>query len=145
MPANKEIYPSAESLSDVAAQSEFLPDSIRVFLSEIFTEAKCELKIASIGQAIVQAIRPRSIIAPLQLGLGVQLHHSFKSKFLVETLYKMGFSSSYPEVLKFRYCAASTAEEILPNPSQVIILSKMKTVREIIVEFELRLDGQVHS
>lgn len=32
----------------------------------------------------------------------------------------MGFSSSYPEVQKFRYCAASTAEDILPNPDQMV-------------------------
>ncbi|XP_037043653.1 uncharacterized protein LOC119079700 [Bradysia coprophila] len=118
--ANKECYPSSETLSDVAKQNQFLPNSLRRFLSEIFVEANCELKIASIGQAIMQAMRPRTIIAPLQIGLGVQLHHAFKSKFLIETLHKMGFSSSYSEVLRFRYCAASTVEEIHPNPNQMV-------------------------
>lgn len=85
----------------------------------MFGEANRGLKIAIIGQAIVQAVGPRTIIAPLQLGLGVQAHHSFKSKFLVETLHKLGFSSSYPEVQKFRFCAASTVDEICLDPNQV--------------------------
>lgn len=119
IPANKGSYPNSESLSDSAAQKNFVPDSLHRFLSTIFAEANCELKIASIGQAIIQAARPRSIIAPLQLGLGIQLHHTFKSKFLIETLYKLGFSSSYPEVQKFRFCAASTVDEIVPNTDQV--------------------------
>ncbi|VDI23197.1 Hypothetical predicted protein [Mytilus galloprovincialis] len=48
----------------------------------------------------MQATRPRSLIAPLQLGLGVQMHHHFGSKFLLDTLYQLGFSSSYKEVQK---------------------------------------------
>lgn len=142
IPANKANYPSSETLANVNVQLEFLPISLRLFLNEIFTEAKCDLKVSSIGQAIVQAIRPRSIIAPLQLGLAVQLHHTFKSKFLIETLYRMGFSSSYSEVQKFRYCAASTVDEVLPNPSQVIILSKTLEIRVLIVKFQL--DGEIH-
>lgn len=136
IPSNKETYPCSETLSDVAAQNAVLPDSLRSFLAEIFTEAKCEVKVASIGQAIIQAIRPRSIIAPLQLGLGVQLHHTFKSKFLVETLNKMGFSSSYSEIQKYRYCAASTIEDVVPSPTQVTMLRKMTTICEITFGFQ---------
>ena len=37
-----------------------------------------EIKIASIGQAIMQEDRPRVLFAPLQVALGVQLHqHGF--------------------------------------------------------------------
>ncbi len=45
-------------------------------------------KIASIGQAVMQATRPRVILTPLQLGLGVQLHHHFGSRFLIGTLHQ---------------------------------------------------------
>lgn len=38
-------------------------------------------KEASIGQAIVQAVRLRSVIAPLQVGLAVQMRHHSRSKF----------------------------------------------------------------
>jgi len=42
-----------------------------------------QTKIASIGQAMMQAARPRVLLAPLQIGLGVQLHHHFSSHFLL--------------------------------------------------------------
>ena len=41
------------------------------------------MKIAAIGQAIMQAARPRVLLAPLQFGLGVQMHHHFASRFLM--------------------------------------------------------------
>lgn len=119
IPANKSVYPSSDTLSNLKAQINFLPNTLHNLLDKMFVEANRDLKIASIGQAIVQAIRPRTVIAPLQLGLGVQAHHNFKSKFIVETLHKMGFSSSYPEVKKFKLCAATTVEDIHPKPGQV--------------------------
>ena len=62
--------------------------------------------MSSIGQAIMQASRPRSLIAPLQLGLAVQLHHNFGSRFLLDELNHLGFCSSYSEVQKFESSAA---------------------------------------
>jgi hypothetical protein len=44
----------------------------------------------------------------MQIGLGVQLHHHFASKFLIDTLHTLGFCSSYTEVLKFQSSAAVT-------------------------------------
>ena len=64
------------------------------------------LKMASIGQAIDQAARPRIVIAPLQIGLAVQLHQSFASHFLIDTLHHHGFCSSYHEVQPFNQNAA---------------------------------------
>lgn len=108
------------------AQKEFLPESLCHLLKTMFVEANCELKVVSVAQAIVQDIRPRTVIAPLQIGLGIQMHHNFKSKFVVETLNKLGFCSSYPEVKKFKFCAAATADDIRVNPGQVII--KIRTI-----------------
>ncbi|KAJ8417480.1 hypothetical protein AAFF_G00287070 [Aldrovandia affinis] len=59
------------------------------------------MKTASIGQAIMQATRPKVILAPLQIGLGVQLHHHFASRFLIDTLHQLGFCCSYEEVHRF--------------------------------------------
>ena len=42
-----------------------------------------ELKQNSIGQCIVQAARPRSVITPTMFGLGVELDHAFGSKRLI--------------------------------------------------------------
>ncbi len=70
---------------------------------------------ASLGQAIMQATRPRVLLAPLQVGLGVQLHHHFASKFLIDSLNHHGFCSSYSEVQKFIRSAAVTHGTDIPG------------------------------
>ncbi|KAK7096605.1 hypothetical protein V1264_005881 [Littorina saxatilis] len=62
----------------------------------------------------MQAAHPRILIAPLQIGLGVQMHHCFGSKFLIDTVYSLGFSSSYREVKTYEMSAAATQEIIVP-------------------------------
>lgn len=64
------------------------------------------MKLASVGQAIMQAARPRVLLAPLQFGLAQEMHDQFGSRFLVDTLNKHGFCSSYSEVQKFDRSAA---------------------------------------
>ena len=64
----------------------FLPKSLQTLLEIVFTEKEKSCKLVAIGQAIMQACRPRALIAPLQLGLGVQMHHHFGSKFLIDTV-----------------------------------------------------------
>lgn len=44
-----------------------LPNSIKLFLNELFAGSNIQKKVAFIGQAILQAVRPRAIIAPLQV------------------------------------------------------------------------------
>ncbi|VDI49934.1 Hypothetical predicted protein [Mytilus galloprovincialis] len=69
----------------------------------------------SIGQSIVQAAAPRMFMLPLQLALGVQLHHNFSSRFLIDTLNSLGFCSSYTEIQKFECCAAAEKGNDIPN------------------------------
>lgn len=76
----------------------FLLDSLQSFLKQLFTSTDGKMKLASLGQAIVQATCPRVIWSSLQLGLGIQLHHHFASKFLIDTLHKHDFCCSYKEV-----------------------------------------------
>jgi len=52
-------------------------------------------KVVSIDHSIVKAVRPRAVVAPLQIGLAFQLYYLYKSKFIVVTLSTMGFCSSY--------------------------------------------------
>jgi hypothetical protein len=40
----------------------FIPHSLRTFLENIFTWKHIERKIGAIGQAIVQAVRPKNIV-----------------------------------------------------------------------------------
>ena len=64
------------------------------------------MKVSSFGQAIIQATRPRGVIAPLQIGLRIHMHHHFGSRFL-DTFYSLIFSSSYIDVQSFEMNAAS--------------------------------------
>ncbi len=55
------------------------------------------------------------ILAPHQLGLGIQLHHHFASKYLIDTLNTHGFSCSYIEVTTYECSAAVTSGTEIPN------------------------------
>ena len=62
-------------MSSVEQSLGFLLTSLRVLLELLFTGKDTTKKVASIGQATVQAIRPRVVIMPLQLRLAVEMHH----------------------------------------------------------------------
>ena len=53
------------------ARYSFCPP-LRVLLSNIIKGKDCDLKIASLGQAIIQAARPKTCIARLQINVGVK-------------------------------------------------------------------------
>ena len=72
------------------------------------------MKIAPIGQAIMQAARPRVLLAPLQFGLGVQMHHHFGSRFLIDALHCHGFCCAYNEVQQFEWNAALSYNTDIP-------------------------------
>ena len=74
-----------------------------------------DLKLSSLGQALIQACRPRTLVPPLQLGLGVQLHHHFASEFLIQSLNRLGFCCSYGEVQKYERAAAKTLSVDIPG------------------------------
>ena len=103
----KEECPNPEELKSFDANSDYVPDSLQSFLKQIIDHKNSEKKVLSIGQAIVQAYMPRGIFAPLQIGLGFQMHHLCGSKFLIETLNSLGFCSSYTGIQKFEASAAS--------------------------------------
>lgn len=93
-------YNLFKTLSSEEATLDLIPASLQCFLREIFVD-KSTMKMASIGQAIVQAARPSAVIAPLQLGHAVQLHNQYWSKNLIDLLHAMGFCSSYDTVSSF--------------------------------------------
>ena len=65
-----EVYPSGDDLELQEAGIKYLPDTLKVLLEGLFSEKKAGVNVASIGQAITQATRPRVLMAPLQFGLG---------------------------------------------------------------------------
>ena len=72
------------------------------------------MAMISIGQAIMQATRPKVLMAPLQIGLAVQLHSHFASQYIVDRLHAHGFCSSYHHVQTFEKCAACKQGVDLP-------------------------------
>ena len=105
---NKEEYPSSNDIMSMDSNMECIPENLRLFLKHVIDIKSSERKVASIGQAIVQASAPRSVIEPLQLGLGVQLHHHFGSRYLIDLLNSLGFCCPYREVQRFERSAAAT-------------------------------------
>ena len=79
---SKDVYPSNAEMASSKAALEYIPDCLNAFMKIMFAGKDVDVKLASIGQAILQATRPRVLMAPLQIGLGAQMHHHFQSKFL---------------------------------------------------------------
>lgn len=110
-------YASVEDILHSASNTSHFPDSLRTLLQVLVTGKDKASKVSSIGQAIAQAVRPRVMLQPLQLGLGVLVHFNTGSRFLVDTLHSMGFSCSYAEVLQFSRCSAEAIVNDLPGYS----------------------------
>ena len=98
MPNARTYYPSFRDDHSLCEQIQYLPPSLQNLLREIFKNKYGEMRVASLGQAIIQAARPRTVMAPLHLGLAVQVHHRFGSRVLVETLHRLGLCVPYNEV-----------------------------------------------
>ncbi|KAK7096751.1 hypothetical protein V1264_003818 [Littorina saxatilis] len=77
MDCNKDMYPEI-TLDD---QASFLPSSLKMLLTDVFKGKEVNLKLAAIGQAIIQTTRPNTVLAPLQIELGVQMHKVFGLDF----------------------------------------------------------------
>ena len=57
-----DYYPKVEDLT-LDSTLDFIPETLRNMLNKIFVWKHIQQKVASIGQAIVQAARPRAVIA----------------------------------------------------------------------------------
>lgn len=79
---------------------------------------RSEVKNISISQCIVQAARPRTVIASILFGLGVQLEKTFGSKWLVNHLSKLGFSITADEVLRFKQSAVQNMHTVYEEQTQ---------------------------
>lgn len=74
-------YPSISGIGDTQQNLNYIPFSLRMFLAECFkgSTSDNDLKIAAIGQCIMQQVRPRSIMAPMQFALAMHLHWAYGS------------------------------------------------------------------
>ena len=89
----RDKYCNVEDLSLVSTL-DYLPECLKYFFNQLFVGNNTSRKIAAIGQSVVQCVRPRAILPPLQIGLPVQMHFHFLSKYLINALHSLGFSSS---------------------------------------------------
>ena len=103
---SNDAYSSFKEFESVASCLDFLTPSLRSLLESLITSAGSDTKIAFLGQSLMQQVRPRSLIVPLPIALGVTLHHHFASRFLVDLLSKSGYITSYSEVQRFERNAA---------------------------------------
>ena len=104
--SNNNSYPSPDGMESYGKNVEFLPKSLHIFLDNLFVGKEESVPLASIAQAIMQQVQRNALIVPLHLGLGIQMHQHFVSRFLTDLLNKYGFCVSYNEALKYERCAA---------------------------------------
>ncbi|KAI4478910.1 hypothetical protein M0802_014479 [Mischocyttarus mexicanus] len=82
---------------------EDIPNTLFQFLSDIIMHDKSEPEnyepvIIAIAHAIIAAVRPKSFVSSVQVGLATMLNKQYKSKELIQVLHSLGFCSSYEEL-----------------------------------------------
>ena len=96
--SSRQEYPDSTAIEN---HRNYIPQTLRQFLEQVIRKKDASLKISVIGQALVQSTWPNTVIAQMQIGLAVQMHRTFGSRFLIDTLSHLGFCTSYIEVRKF--------------------------------------------
>ena len=104
---DKDTYFSNNDMT-VENMLNFLPDSLQYFVECLQPRRKKGngFAVASIGQCIIQLVRNTTILCPLQVAFGADLHHQTGSRYLIDLSKKMGYSCGYNEILNFNQCAA---------------------------------------
>jgi len=92
-------YPPNSTLKDPELLKECVPELVKIFMEKLVND---ELKQVAIGHSLMQAVRPRSVIAPVLFALGVSLDHCFGSELLLKLLSRLGFCVSYDEVCRYK-------------------------------------------
>ena len=104
VPPTSKLYPSVDSMTNTNNQLALIPDSLKKLLRAI---VKTDEKVAVWGQNLLKAYSPRSGVMPSHLGLTIQLDHKFGSKWLIERCHRLGYSESYAELQRYKYCYLS--------------------------------------
>jgi hypothetical protein len=102
---DRNYYPSTDDIK--ADGLSFLPNLLKLFTGYIIRDS---MKQAGVGQAIVQAAKPRGCIMPLIFGVGVQMERA-GNRQLQDEFSKLGFSVSSQETRRFKY----SIMQALPN------------------------------
>ena len=73
-------HPAHEDISSVELGKAWLPSYLCKFME---TLVKKELKQVSLGQALVNAVKPRSSVSAIMFGLGIEVEKVFGSEWLL--------------------------------------------------------------
>lgn len=94
---NTDKYPLYREISNIKLGKEWIPSYL---LCSTESVVKKNLKQTGIGQVNVNAVKPRSCIAPLMFGLGIKVDKVFGSKWILTELDRLGLSVSHDEVTR---------------------------------------------
>lgn len=107
------------SKADAESCASFVPNAVYDFVNWCITKKdfsdgrscsdtgaqKDNLKVIALCHTVISHCQ--KVRTPLTLGLGLQIHHDFGSKQLIDTLYSLGYCVSYDEIRRFLTSAAS--------------------------------------
>ena len=102
-------YPTCQSFASKEDATNWIPPLLQKFMS---TLVSADIKAVALGQALVQAVRPKSVIAPLLFGLGVSLDHLVGSKLVINLLHRLGYCVSYDELTRFKQCVVQGQDDM---------------------------------
>lgn len=101
MTCDTQSYPGVNEIK--SGDEKLIPESLALFTSRVTKkrtssgQSSIQRKRIVINHAIVSAVRPRSFLSSVQLGLSLTLHRLFGSKHLINMLNSMGICTSYSE------------------------------------------------
>jgi len=92
-------YPSKEDIQDGEKNLNCLTPNLKMFMQLC---VRSSIQQASIGQCLMHAIRPRSMLPPVLFGLTVELDHVFRSRWLLDHLAKLAFCMGSKEATRYK-------------------------------------------
>lgn len=112
------LYPSCEDME--SGGKDLVPQSLQIFVRKLTSGRKLpseslQRKQTVISHAIIALRRPRSFISPIQLSTAVHFLSKYGSRYLIDTLFSLGLSSSYQEANKYLNCAGSSLKPNIDN------------------------------
>ncbi|XP_031335335.1 uncharacterized protein LOC116165167 isoform X2 [Photinus pyralis] len=98
-------YPSSDTFIDNL--NDLIPESLLAFTDAVVMSKKkgnfekWKKQSLAIADCLLTAIRPKSYISPLQVGVATFLYKKYGSRRLIDVLSSLGFCSSYTEAVRF--------------------------------------------
>ena len=106
-----EFYPAENQIKDKRAMSEWVPDLLLTFLKKMICD---ENKQIALGHCIVQASRPKSVLSPILLGVGISIDHKVGGTGILQFLSRLGLSVTPDEVVRYKQSLVQIEDDSLP-------------------------------